>query len=110
MVHLVDYGWEWREPEPEIPTPTPPHYDDEPDFLLLYLITFLICSLAIGLPLIFINYRNRKDGQKQQKPPEFDEYTEKIEKYHAKMEEWEKEGYDVSELKEVLEEGKNERK
>jgi hypothetical protein len=35
---------------------------------------------------------------------------QKIKEYRAKMHEWEKEGYDISELKRVLEEEKNEKK
>jgi tetratricopeptide (TPR) repeat protein len=91
------------------PTPTPP---PEP-FFPFYLIIFLVFCLAIGLPLIFIIYRRGKPpsgGSNQQKPSEPEDYAQKIDEYKEKMEEWEKEGYDVSELKEVLEEVKNERK
>jgi len=106
MVHLADYNWERATPAPTptapwpAPTPTP-----GPDFSF-FLIIFLVFSLAIGLPLIYIIYRIGKPpsgGPKQQKPPKPEDYAQKIEEYRAKMEEWEKEGYDVSELKEVLE-------
>ena len=46
------------------------------DFLLLYLIIFLVFSLAVGLPLILVIYRKRKPPSgrpKQQKPPESEE-------------------------------------
>jgi len=91
---------------PPLPSPsaTPTPYPG-PDFSF-YLIIFLVFSLAIGLPLIYFIYRKGKPpsgGPKQQKPPEPEDYAQKIKEYRAKMEEWEKEGYDVSELKEVLE-------
>ncbi len=87
MVHLVDYGWWW------------------PDDYSVDLIIFLICCLAIGLTLFFIIYRKRKrpSGGQKQKLIGPDVNAQKIEEYRAKMEEWEKEGYDVSALKEVLE-------
>jgi len=134
MVHLTEYDWwgepepesvydwpeweaeSWVEREPEIPTPKPepeapltPEPTEEPDFSLLYLIIVLVCCIAIGLPLIFIIYRNGKrpsGGQNQQKLVGPEDNAQKIEEYRAKMEEWEKGGYDVSELKEVLEEKK----
>ncbi|MCK4732212.1 MAG: fibronectin type III domain-containing protein [Methanophagales archaeon] len=97
-------------PTKAMPTPTPP----PGPFFSFYLIIVLVFCLAIGLPLIFIIYRKGKPpsgGSNQQKPSEPDEdYAQKIDEYKEKMEEWEKEGYDVSELKEVLEEVKNERK
>ncbi len=74
----------------------------------LYRIIVLICCLAIGLPIILIIYRKRKrsSGGQKQKPVGPDVNAQKIEEYRAKMEEWEKDGYDVSALKEVLEEKK----
>lgn len=84
MAHLGDYNWEWGEPPYEEPY--------EPSYTILY--SILIVSAAV-IVLIFIVFKSIgvKDRIRQQK----------IEEYRAKMEEWEKERYDVSELKEVLE-------
>jgi hypothetical protein len=93
MLHLVDYNWEWVEPpyeEPQEERVEPPY--EEPPYAILY--SILIVSAAV-IVLIFVVFKsiNLKDRIRQQK----------IEEYRAKMEEWEKEGYNVSELKEVLE-------
>ncbi len=87
-VHLVEYNWEWgEEPYVKPVEPTPPVEPYEP-------YTILIVSAAV-IVLIFVVFKsiNLKDRIRQQK----------IEEYRAKMEEWEKEGYNVSELKQVLE-------
>lgn len=104
MVHLIDYDW-WGEPEPEIPSPPAQTPTPEPYFAF-YPIIVLVCCIAIGLPIIFIIYRYGKrpsGGQNEQKPPESGDYTQKIGEYHAKIKEWEEEGYDVSELKKEFE-------
>ena len=94
MVHLVDYNREWVEPPYEelqewVEPVEPPN--GEPPYAILY--SLLIVSAAV-IVLIFVVFKinDLKDRTRQQK----------IEEYRAKMEEWEKEGYDVSELKEVL--------
>ena len=85
MVELTDYDWEWREePEPE-PEPTP----WEVTILYQILILSAIAIVVISGIFIGIYLKKRKDRQK-------------IEGYKEEMHEWEKEGYDVSELKEVL--------
>ena len=88
MVHLVDYNWEWGEQPYEQP------HDEQP-YTILY--SILIVSAAV-IVLIFVVFYSIgvKDRIRQQK----------IEEYRAKMEEWEKDGYDVSALKEVIEEKK----
>lgn len=93
MVELTDYYWEWREePEPE-PTPWDEPTSTPTPWEVTILYQILILS-AITIVLIFgifigIHLKKRRDRQK-------------IEGYKEKMHEWEKEGYDVSELKEVL--------
>ena len=85
MVELTDYDWEWREePEPE-PEPTP----WEVTILYQILILSAIAIVVISGIFIGIYLKKRRDRQK-------------IEGYKEEMHEWEKEGYDVSELKEVL--------
>lgn len=93
MVHLVDYNWEWGEQPYEQPHDEQP-YEEQP-YTILY--SILIVSAAV-IVLIFVVFKSigLKDRIRQQK----------IEEYRAKMEEWEKDGYDVSALKEVIEEKK----
>ena len=88
MLHLVDYNWEWVEP----PYEEPQEERVEPPYAILY--SILIVSAAV-MVLIFVVFKSIgvKDRIRQQK----------IEEDRAKMEEWEKEGYDISTLKEVLE-------
>ena len=77
MVHLVNYDWGWKEPQPE------------EEILYWILIISAVMIVLIFIIVLSIRLKHRVGRQK-------------IEEYKAKMEEWEKEGYDVSELKEVL--------
>ena len=74
----------------------PPPYEETTDvypILIISAVTIvLIFSIAISVRL-----KHRMDRQK-------------IVEYEEKMGEWEKKGYDVSELKDALEEGKNEKR
>ena len=63
-----------------------------------YPIIFFVCTVAIVL--IFIIYRRKKAPSGK---TTLTKLPKSENEYRAKMEEWEKEGYDVSELKEVLE-------
>ena len=85
MVHLINYNWECGEPQSA---------DG-----ILYRILIISAVMIVLIFIIFISIRLKTRVGRQ-----------KIEGYKAKMHEWEKEGYDVSELKKVLEEGKNGKK
>ncbi|MEA3282767.1 MAG: hypothetical protein U9Q68_09505 [Euryarchaeota archaeon] len=76
MVELTDYYWELR-PDPSV--------------TISHIILILSSVTIVLISTIFIRNRlkNRRDLQK-------------TEGYKEKMHEWEKEGYDISELKEVL--------
>ena len=63
-----------------------------------YPIIFFVCTVAIVL--IFIIYRRKKAPSGK---TTLTKLPKSENEYRAKMEEWEKEGYDVSELKGVLE-------
>lgn len=95
MVELTDYDW-WLREEPvstpeEEPTPAAvetiptPRKSEIEEILILSSVTIV---LGFGI-FITISLKKRIDRQK-------------IEEYRAKMREWEKDGYDVSKLKEVL--------
>lgn len=101
MLHLVDYGWElgegpYVEPPEWVEQVEPPNGESpvEPYEPYTTPYSLLIVSAAV-IVLIFVVFKiiGVKDRIRQQK----------IEEYRAKLEEWEKEGYDVSGLKEVLE-------
>ena len=95
MVELTDYDWEWNtdydwewkeEPVLEataVPTQSEPTLSD-PILILSAITVVLISGIFIGIYL-----KKRRDRQK-------------IEGYKKKMHDWEKAGYEVSELKEVL--------
>ena len=63
-----------------------------------YPIIFFVCTVAIVL--FFIIYRRKKAPSGK---TTLTKLPKSENEYRAKMEEWEKEGYDVSELKDVLE-------
>jgi len=79
MVHLINYNWECGEQQP---------YEDSEILYQLFIIS-AVTIVLIFIIVLSIRLKHRVGRQK-------------IEEYKAKMEEWEKEGYDVSELKEVL--------
>ena len=93
MVHLVNY--DWGEPYPS----ERPLEEPEPAEEIPYGILIISAVTIVLISVIFISIRLKTRVGRQ-----------KIEGYKAKMHEWEKEGYDVSELKKVLEEGKNGKK
>jgi len=100
MVRLTDIDYWYNAdaetiPEEEWPEWPEGEWNDESPNPIPSIIAVMI--MFIFVIFISIRLKNRR-------------YRKKIEEYKAKMHKWEKEGYDVSELKEVLEEGKNERK
>ena len=92
MVRLTNY--DWGEPYPS----ERPLEEPEPAEEIPYGILIISAVTIVLIFVIFISIRLKTRVGRQ-----------KIEEYKAKMYELEKEGYDVSELKRVLE-GKNEKK
>ena len=86
MVELTEYDW-WQREETVPETETVPEPETEPS----YLIFIISAGMIVLIFIIFVNNRSN-DRTRQQK----------IEEYRAKMHKLEKEGYDVSDLKEVL--------